>query len=97
MAVKRVFGTIDGIDVVFEQSLGDRWIVPVPFDEDGEYVVNVIAEDEAGNRTCIAKILFVVNTALLCVHVKKTRYYTELLGINYKAKVINPHCTKERR
>lgn len=88
MAVKRVFGTVDGIPVILEQSSGDRWTVPVPFDQDGEYVVEIIAEDEAGNRAYAAKMLFVVNTALLCVHVKQPPFYAALLDPGFKVTVL---------
>ena len=63
--VKRVFGRVDGCEVELNRSEGDWWNVPVPFDTDGEYVVEILAEDEAGNQAYIAKMLFVVNTALL--------------------------------
>ena len=36
MAVNRVFGRVDGADVVLNKTAGDRWSVPVPFDVDGE-------------------------------------------------------------
>lgn len=47
--VKRVFGRVDGCEVELNRSEGDWWNVPVPFDTDGEYVVEILAEDEAGN------------------------------------------------
>ena len=75
MAVNRVFGRVDGVDVVLNKTVGDRWVVPVPYDVDGEYVVEIIAEDEAGNQSYMAKMLFVVNAALLCVHVIPVPYY----------------------
>ena len=37
--VKRVFGRVDGQKWNCPQIQG-RWSVPVPFDADGEYVVN---------------------------------------------------------
>lgn len=75
MAVKKVFGRVDGVEVILQWAEGDRWSVPVPLDQDGEYVVEIIAEDEAGNQAYMAKMLFVVNTALLCVHVIPVPYY----------------------
>ena len=55
--VKRVFGKVDGTSVIFECKQGDIWQVPVPLDEDGEYIVEIIAEDEAGNRSYVTKLL----------------------------------------
>lgn len=79
MAVTRVFGTVDGADVVLQHSQGDVWQVPVPLDMDGEYVVEIIAEDEAGNRSYLAKQLFIVNTALLSVRIIPLPYYAVLM------------------
>ena len=53
--VKRVFGKVDGIEVNYDHSKGDWWNVPVPLDIDGEYVIEVIAEDEAGNQSFITR------------------------------------------
>lgn len=88
MAVTRVFGTVDGVEVIMQHAQGDVWQVPVPLDQDGEYVVEVITEDEAGNRSYLAKMLFIVNTALLCVHVVKIPFYAILLDSKYNAEVI---------
>ncbi len=56
--VKRVFGKVDGIEVNYDHSKGDWWNVPVPLDIDGEYVIEVIAEDEAGNQSFITRLLY---------------------------------------
>ncbi|MDD3253835.1 MAG: PF13754 domain-containing protein [Lachnospiraceae bacterium] len=104
MAVSRVFGRVDGVKVVLQQGEGDRWSVPVPMDQDGEYVVEIIAEDEAGNQSCMARLLFVVNTSLLCVHMMPILYCAELreptysAGIapkQYYAELIESQCTKK--
>lgn len=87
MAVKRVFGTVNGTEVVMDHAYGDVWQVPVPMDKDGEYVVEVIAEDEAGNRSYLAKMLFAVNTALLCVHVAPLPFYGSLMAPGHDCSV----------
>ena len=38
MAVARVFGLVDGVEVILQKADEDRWNVPVPFDADGEYL-----------------------------------------------------------
>lgn len=86
MAVARVFGRVDGVDVVMEQTQGDTWSVPVPLDQDGEYVVEIIAVDEAENQSYMAKMLFCVDSSRLCVRVLPVPYYAELLdGVYYAA------------
>ena len=66
--VKRVFGKVDGIEVNYDHSKGDCWNVPVPLDIDGEYVIEVIAEDEAGNQSFITRLLYTVKGENICVH-----------------------------
>lgn len=68
MAVARVFGRVDGTEVVFDRAVGDRWNIPVPLDVDGEYVVEITAEDEAGNQSYMARMLYTVDTGNICIH-----------------------------
>lgn len=70
--VKRVFGKVDGIEVNYDHSKGDWWNVPVPLDIDGEYVIEVIAEDEAGNQSFITRLLYTVKGENICVIVSKS-------------------------
>jgi len=77
--VKRVVGTVDGTEVILSRTSGNRWEVPVPLNEDGEYVVEIMAEDDAGNWTYLAKMLFAVNRALLCTHVLMFPFYAKML------------------
>lgn len=90
--MKRVFGTVDGTEVVLEQTEGDRWSVPVPLDQDGEYVIEIIAEDEAGNQSYMAKLLFCVDSSKLCAMVLPAPYYAELLADTYTAQLIEVCC-----
>lgn len=68
MAVARVIGTVDGVEVVLQYAQGDTWQVPVPLDLDGEYVVEIIAEDEAGNQAYMARLLYTVDAGNICIH-----------------------------
>lgn len=95
MAVTRVFGRVDGVEVILNKGEGDRWSVPVPFDTDGEYVVEIVAEDEAGNQSYMAKMLFVVNTALLCVHVVPLLHYASLMESFVSIEVVASNYTAE--
>ena len=56
------------IEVNYDHSKGDCWNVPVPLDIDGEYVIEVIAEDEAGNQSFITRLLYTVKGENICVH-----------------------------
>lgn len=65
--VKRVFGKVDGTVVIYEYVGGNRWEVPVPLDDDGEYIVEVIAEDEAGNQAFATRMLYTVEAGTICI------------------------------
>lgn len=85
MAVARVFGLVDGIEVILQKVDEDRWSVPVPFDADGEYVVEIMAEDEAGNQTYLSKMLYTVDAGNICIHALPLPKYTfELLQAPYQ-------------
>lgn len=87
MAVSRVFGRIDGVEIVLQRIEGGRWSIPVPFDEDGEYVVEIIAEDEAGNQSYMAKMLYTVDAGNICIHaLPLPKYIFELLQVQYQMK-----------
>lgn len=92
MAIARVFGRVDGSEIVMEQAQGEIWSVPVPLDQDGEYVVEIIAEDEAGNRTYRAKMLYTVDAGNICIHaLPLPKYIFELLQAPYR---IEPQLTE---
>lgn len=102
MAVARVFGTVDGVEVILQYAQGDVWQVPIPLDQDGEYVVEIIAEDEAGNRSYLAKMIFLVDSSNLCVHLVPQPFYAQLIDCSYTAQIrpcqyfaelIEPQCT----
>ena len=58
-------------------------------------MVEILAEDEAGNQAYIAKMLLVVNTALLCAHVEPVPYYGQLLETEWEAELVAPQIYTE--
>ena len=66
--IVRVFGRVDGTDVIYNHTQGDTWQVQVPLDQDGEYAVEIIAEDDTGNQTYLARMLYTVTAGTICVH-----------------------------
>lgn len=94
MTVARVYGTVDGAEVVMQHAEGARWSVPVPLDQDGEYAVEVIAEDDAGNWSYMAKMLFCVDSSSLCVSVIPVPYCAVLMADTYSCEVIPSCCQR---
>ena len=93
MAVARVYGTVDGAQVAMELAGDGLWSVPVPLDLDGEYAVEVIAEDEAGNRSYLARMLYTVDAGNICIHVLPLKdYFVSLIMGGYQFDRVYPSC-----
>ena len=58
--IVKVSGKVDGQDVIFERSEGNQWNITVPYDLDGMYVIEVTAENDAGNVAYCTKMLLIV-------------------------------------
>lgn len=93
--VKRVYGRVEGQDVIFtlnhETGL---WTCVVPPTLDGEYIVDLYAEDEAGNVSYLATILFTVDSKNLVFSVKWLKWYVELESRDFKMELYS--SCKER-
>ena len=68
--VMRVWGSVNGQEIVFVPRENDIWTCQVPPVEDGEYIVDLYAVDEAGNQAYTATILFTVDSKHLIFTVK---------------------------
>lgn len=54
-------GTINSSPIVFQRNDNDAWSCEVPYVENGKYVVELYAQDDAGNETYFATILFSID------------------------------------
>lgn len=86
--IVKVSGKIDGKEVIFEKADGDQWSVMVPYDLDGMYVVELTAENSAGNIAYCTKMLLIVDPATLCVKLVPLDYMVEVISEDYKVTVI---------
>lgn len=89
--VTKVIGKVNGQQVIYEREEGDKWIVTVPFDLDGMYVIEVTAYDEAGNIAYCTKMLLIVDPATLCVSLVPYEYTVEVVPDNYMIDVVYPN------
>lgn len=89
--VTKVIGKANGQQVIYEREEGDKWIVTVPFDLDGMYVIEVTAYDEAGNIAYCTKMLLIVDPATLCVSLVPYEYTVEVVPDNYMIDVVYPN------
>ena len=68
--VVRVYGSANGVDIMFTPIGDDRWECAVPKIPSGEYVVDLYAEDEAGNAGYAATILFALNAKHIVTNIQ---------------------------
>lgn len=77
--IKRVYGTADNISLTFEMDAATGlWQAAVPSDADGEYVVALYAEDEAGNTAYMATVLYTVDLKNLYVSIHVLEYAADV-------------------
>ena len=86
--VVKVSGKIDGKEVIFERAEGDRWNAMVPYDLDGMYVVELTAENDAGNIAYCTKMLLIVDPATLCVRLVPLDYMVEVVPEDYAVEAV---------
>lgn len=64
----RVWGKCDGTDILLSQKAG-RWVATVPAGK-GEYIIELWAEDDAGNTGYMATMLLTYDPTQLCATFK---------------------------
>lgn len=67
MTVSSVWGLIDGAEEIAVYTEGDTWIFgSLPLSKTGEVIVEVWAEDDAGNQDYRAAVLTIEKGAIKC-------------------------------
>lgn len=92
--ITKVYGTIDGVDVIFEYVGGNHWEVAVPFDSDGIYIVKLYAENERGDRSFYATALLIITAAGTCVTIKMFPYCVRVLPSNWEVSISNGYSAE---
>lgn len=64
----RVWGKCEGSDIILSEDAG-RWVTTVPAGK-GEYVIELFAEDDAGNAGYMATMLLTYDPTQLCATFK---------------------------
>ncbi|WP_430622661.1 PF13754 domain-containing protein [Holdemania massiliensis] len=82
--VTRVYGRAGQYDLEFTQTSEGLWTAAVPFVESCEYVIDLYAEDEAGNVSYYATYLLTFDASKLHVDMVPLRYVPTLIGQAYR-------------
>ena len=86
MAIVRMVGNVDGKEIIFSKDSGGFWSAAVPKDMKGEYIVEVLAYDEAGNVAYSASMIFIVDPFTLEVKMVPVQFASRVLNEGYKKK-----------
>lgn len=76
----KVYGVIDGMKVEFPHKEGDFYELQFPFKySSGKYIVEIYAEDNAGNVAYRSTILCAIGADGVCVYAVEVNHYLELI------------------
>lgn len=87
--VARVYGTADGVDITLEHIDGDLWQTAIPVNAQGRCVVEIWAEDEAGNKAYAATLLFLASGHEMRCYLVPRGFSGSIKDLEYAAEV-NP-------
>ena len=82
--VTRVFGRAGQYDLEFIKTSEGLWTAAVPFVESCEYVIDLYAEDEAGNISYYATYLLTFDASKLQVQAVPLQYIPTFIGQAYR-------------
>lgn len=89
--VTRVWGTADDFDLEFSLSPSTGlWEAQVPADADGQYVVQLWAQDAAGNTAYYATVLVSIDLSCLCVSIRVIEY-----GADFEAATVGVEASPD--
>lgn len=78
--VTRVFGRVDGIEVGFMEQSEGLYKVEFPRKlNSGNYIVEVYAEDDAGNVSYCSTLICTIDASGACIHIERFGYRLELI------------------
>lgn len=92
--IKRVWGTFNNSDTILSNMGNGTWQTIVPFPPDGVGVISVYAEDEAGNKSFVAKLLYTVDPATLKVSLSVAEYDADLFTAQFMQKLLFDYSVK---
>ena len=59
--IVRVYGRANGAEIIFTRKEGDLWQTEVPANLEGEYIVDLWAENDAGRTSYVCRALFAIS------------------------------------
>ena len=81
--VVKLTGVVNGNQIIFTKNGNDMWDAVIPANLSGMYIVELKAEDDAGNASFFAKYILTVDTSLLKATLQPYLRNAELKISNY--------------
>ena len=85
--VARVWGTADGKEILFERTGGGLFQAVIPLNEKGECAVEIYAQDDAGNVSYAATMLFTASGHEMRCYLVPRGFTGNVEDIGYNAQV----------
>lgn len=85
--VVRVWGTADGKEILFERASGGLFQTVIPLNEKGECAVEVYAQDDAGNVSYAATMLFMASGHEMRCYLVPRGFAGKVENLGYDAEV----------
>ena len=87
--VTRVYGNAGLYYVEFNRISEGLWTATIPFPDSCELVIDLYAEDEAGNVSYYATYLLTLDSSKLQVEMMPLQFVPELIGQGYREEWID--------
>lgn len=68
--IKRVWGSCNSVDIIFTRTDTGRWKTIYPVNKSGMYILELYAEDIAGNTGYLATVIFTIDLKNMCITIK---------------------------
>lgn len=86
--ITRVYGSCNEFSIVFQRREGsdlEIWDAIVPFDKDGQYVIDVYAESSGGLTAYAATVLFLISGHEICGKLVPKGYTAKSDNLEYSS------------
>lgn len=94
--VVRLYGLCDGNPIEFVYQGENLWDAIVPKNLSGQYLVQLTAEDEAGNQSHYIDLVLTYNVYRLTVKWQKPKFYENFRGRRFTERKLKPKYSARR-
>lgn len=95
--IKKVYGNCNGVPVYFEK-IDNKWSACiVPESDSSKYIIEVFAEDEAGNISYVAKYLYIWDGSQFSATFDIYEWQSDIIVSKYSTEIVSEYVTEARK